>query len=567
MLKGIGVSKGYGIGKTIIIQEKSLEFTPKTDCNPEVELNRYHEAVDTFCKNTTAMAEKIKVSIGEKEAEILNGHILMIKDPYMNSEIEKLINNGQCAESSLTAICDMFAMVFSSSDDELTKQRATDVNDIKDGILSILLGIKEIDISCVPSNTVLVAKDLTPSMTACINKENIVGIVTEIGGKTSHSAILARAMEIPAVLSVPNVASILHDDNLVIVDGNDGTIIQNPTSEQVDDYTKKRVDFIEERKALSKYIGKETITQDGIKVELVGNIGNPENANSVVEFDGEGIGLFRTEFLFMDRNSAPTEEEQFDAYKKVALIMKGKPVIIRTLDIGGDKDIPYLNMKKEDNPFLGFRAIRYCIQNKELYRLQLKALVRASAFGDIRIMIPLVTCLDELRQVKTMIKGIMAELDVENISYNKDLKVGVMIETPSACLIADILAKESDFFSIGTNDLTQYTMAVDRGNPDVAYLYSAYNPAVIRSIKHIIDCAKAENIPVGMCGETASDSLMIPILLSFGLDEFSVSPTSILATRKEISKWTKEKADNITQLVMQQSTEKDILEILKQSME
>ena len=567
MLKGIGVSKGYGIGKTIIIQEKSLEFTPKTDCNPEVELNRYHEAVDTFCKNTTAMAEKIKVSIGEKEAEILNGHILMIKDPYMNSEIEKLINNGQCAESSLTAICDMFAMVFSSSDDELTKQRATDVNDIKDGILSILLGIKEIDISCVPPNTVLVAKDLTPSMTACINKENIVGIVTEIGGKTSHSAILARAMEIPAVLSVPNVASILHDDDLVIVDGNDGTIIQNPTSEQVDDYTKKRVDFIEERKALSKYIGKETITQDGIKVELVGNIGNPENANSVVEFDGEGIGLFRTEFLFMDRNSAPTEEEQFDAYKKVALIMKGKPVIIRTLDIGGDKDIPYLNMKKEDNPFLGFRAIRYCLQNKELYRLQLKALVRASAFGDIRIMIPLVTCIDELRQVKTMIKGIMAELDVENISYNKDLKVGVMIETPSACLIADILAKESDFFSIGTNDLTQYTMAVDRGNPDVAYLYSAYNPAVIRSIKHIIDCAKAENIPVGMCGETASDSLMIPILLSFGLDEFSVSPTSILSTRKEISKWTKEKADNITQLVMQQSTEKDILEILKQSIE
>lgn len=567
MLKGIGVSKGYGIGKTIIIQEKSLEFTPKTDCNPEVELNRYHEAVDTFCKNTTAMAEKIKVSIGEKESEILNGHILMIKDPYMNSEIEKLINNGQCAESSLTAICDMFAMVFSSSDDELTKQRATDVNDIKDGILSILLGIKEIDISCVPPNTVLVAKDLTPSMTACINKENIVGIVTEIGGKTSHSAILARAMEIPAVLSVPNVASILHDDDLVIVDGNDGTIIQNPTSEQVDDYTKKRVDFIEERKALSKYIGKETITQDGIKVELVGNIGNPENATSVVEFDGEGIGLFRTEFLFMDRNSAPTEEEQFDAYKKVALIMKGKPVIIRTLDIGGDKDIPYLNMKKEDNPFLGFRAIRYCLQNKELYRLQLKALVRASAFGDIRIMIPLVTCIDELRQVKTMIKGIMAELDVENISYNKDLKVGVMIETPSACLIADILAKESDFFSIGTNDLTQYTMAVDRGNPDVAYLYSAYNPAVIRSIKHIIDCAKAENIPVGMCGETASDSLMIPILLSFGLDEFSVSPTSILATRKEISKWTKEKVDNITELVMKQTTEKGILEILKQSLE
>ena len=563
MLKGIGSSEGYGIGRVLLVKEQNLEFTPRTDCNPETELKRYRKAVEEFCIKTENIAERMKTSVGEKEAEIISGHILMIRDPYMNGEIEKLIEGGQCAESALVSVCDMFAMVFSSADDELTKQRAADVNDIKNNILSILLDEEETDISAAPENTVLVAKDLTPSMTSCINKENIVGIITETGGRTSHSAILARAMEIPAVQSVLNATEILSEGDMVIADGIEGLVIPDPSQSQIDEYTQKRVKFIEERKALSAFVGKETVTADGIKVELVGNIGKPDDANKVIECDGEGVGLFRTEFLFMDRGSRPNEEEQFEAYKKAALIMKGKPVIIRTLDVGGDKDIPYLEMKREENPFLGFRAIRYCLKNKDLYMTQLRALVKASAFGDIRIMIPLVTCVDEIRAVKAMVKEIMAEYSASGISYNKDLKIGVMIETSASCLIADLLAKEADFFSIGTNDLTQYTMCVDRGNSDVAYLYSTYNPAVIRAIKHIIECGKKEGIPVGMCGEAAADRLMIPLLISFGLDEFSVSATSVLSTRKAISQWTKSQADMLTKKVLSAVTHQEVLEILK----
>lgn len=563
MLKGIGSSEGYGIGRVLLVKEQNLEFTPRTDCNPETELKRYRKAVEEFCIKTENIAERMKTSVGEKEAEIISGHILMIRDPYMNGEIEKLIEGGQCAESALVSVCDMFAMVFSSADDELTKQRAADVNDIKNNILSILLDEEETDISAAPENTVLVAKDLTPSMTSCINKENIVGIITETGGRTSHSAILARAMEIPAVQSVLNATEILSEGDMVIADGIEGLVIPDPSQSQIDEYTQKRVKFIEERKALSAFVGKETVTADGIKVELVGNIGKPDDANKVIECDGEGVGLFRTEFLFMDRGSRPNEEEQFEAYKKAALIMKGKPVIIRTLDVGGDKDITYLEMKREENPFLGFRAIRYCLKNKDLYMTQLRALVKASAFGDIRIMIPLVTCVDEIRAVKAMVKEIMAEYSASGISYNKDLKIGVMIETSASCLIADLLAKEADFFSIGTNDLTQYTMCVDRGNSDVAYLYSTYNPAVIRAIKHIIECGKKEGIPVGMCGEAAADRLMIPLLISFGLDEFSVSAASVLSTRKAISQWTKSQADMLTKKVLSAVTHQEVLEILK----
>lgn len=563
MLKGIGGSEGYGIGRVLIVKEQSLEFTPRTDCNPETELERYRTAIEDFCIKTENMAERMRAAVGEKEAEIITGHILMIKDPYMNGEIEKLIEGGQCAESALTSICDMFAMVFSSADDELTKQRATDVNDIKNTVLSILLGAEETDISAAPANTVLVAKDLTPSMTACINKENIVGIITETGGRTSHSAILARAMEIPAVQSVADITDVLKDGDVVIVDGTEGIVIPEPKKSQIDEYTEKRVKFIEERKALAAFIGKETVTADGIRVELVGNIGKPDDANKVVECDGEGVGLFRTEFLFMDRSSRPNEEEQFEAYKKAALIMKNKPVIIRTLDVGGDKDIPYLEMKKEENPFLGFRAIRYCLKNRDMYMAQLRALVKASAFGDIRIMVPLVTCVDEIRAVKQMVREIMDDFSASGVSYNKDLKVGVMIETSASCLIADLLAKEADFFSIGTNDLTQYTMCVDRGNADVAYLYSTYNPAVIRAIKHIIECGKAEGIPVGMCGEAAADKLMIPLLVSFGLDEFSVSANSVLSTRKTISQWTKQQADELAKKVLGAYTEEEVVKILK----
>lgn len=565
MMKGIGGSDGYGIGKVLIVREQNLKFKPKTDCNPSQELERYRTAVVKFCAKTEKIAERIKNSVGKKESEIISGHILMINDPYMNGEIEKLIESGQCAEKALIAICDMFVMVFSSADDELTRQRATDVNDIKNTILAILLDAEDTYISNALPNTILVTKDLTPSMITSINKTNIVGIVTETGGKTSHSAILARAMEIPIVQCVENVVSCLDDGSLIIIDGINGIVISNPTNNQIDEYTRMKVDFIEEKKLLYNFIGKKTVTADGIKINLVGNIGDTEDANKIVECDGEGIGLFRTEFLFMDRSSQPNEDEQFEVYKKVALIMKRKPVTIRTLDIGGDKNIPYLVMTKEENPFLGLRAIRYCLKNKKLYITQLRAIIRASAYGDIRIVIPFITCIDELRASRKIIENIMNEFDSKNIPYNKDLKIGVMIETAAASLIADILADEADFFSIGTNDLVQYTMSVDRGNNDAAYLYSTYNPAVIRSIKNIISCAKKASIPVGMCGEAAADKMMTPLLISFGLDEFSVGATSMLSTRKTISEWTKKDADKITEKVMKLKIESEIVKILRKN--
>lgn len=563
MFKGTAASDGIGIGNVMIIEEHALSYSPQAVTDTDAETQRYTDAVNTFCENTAAKADALRKSAGEKEAEILEGHIQILKDPYLNGEIEKLIANGTCAESALEQMCDQFITVFSMADDELTKQRAADVKDIKTGMLSILLGIQEVKISDAPKGTVLVAHELTPSMTAGIVKENIAGIVTETGGKTSHSAILARALEIPAVLSVDDAVSKLANGQQIIVDGSEGIVIYSPDEAQIESYTQKRNMFLQERRELENYRGRKTLSASGEEYELCCNIGNPEDAVKAMEFDGEGVGLFRTEFLFMDRNAMPTEEEQFEAYKKAALILKGKPLIIRTLDIGGDKDLPYLGLKKEENPFMGFRAIRYCLKNEELFTSQIRAILRASAFGDIRIMFPLVTTVDELREGKKLVEKLKLELSSENIDFDKDIKVGVMVETSSAAVIADLLAKEADFFSIGTNDLTGYTMACDRGNSDVSYLYSPLQPSVLRMIKNIIECGIKNNIPVGMCGEAAANPMMIPLLISFGLTEFSVSAPSVLRVRKTISQWTKQEADKVTEKVMTFATEKEITDYLK----
>lgn len=560
MLKGVNASEGIGIGKVMLIEEVSLDYEKKQITDTQAEIDRYRKVFDAYCEKTEKQAENIKNTIGEKEADIILGHLLMIKDPAMSSSIEGNISSGCCAEDAVAQVCDMFIGVFSMADDELTKQRASDVEDIKNGLITMLLGKEEVDIASAPSGTVLVAKDLTPSMTSCIVKENIVGIVTEVGGKTSHSAILARAMEIPAVLSVPNVMETFENGQEIIVDGSHGEVIENPSDGEIAIYREKTIEYKKEKKELKKFIGKETVTADGVKVELCCNIGKPDDADAVLSKDGEGVGLFRTEFLYMDSSSIPTEEEQFEAYKKTVLKLGDKPLIIRTLDVGGDKDIPYLGLSKEDNPFMGFRAVRYCLHREDVYKPQLRALLRASAFGNIKIMIPLVTCIDEVREVKAMIENIKAELDSENIAYNKDIQVGVMVETPAASLIADLLAEEADFFSIGTNDLTGYTMAVDRGNADVAYLYSAFQPAVLRSIKKIIEDGK--DIMVGMCGEAAADPLLIPLLLAFGLDEFSVSATSVLKTRKIISQWTIDEAKEIAEKALTLKTESEVVEYL-----
>ena len=559
MYTGIGASAGIGIGSVVIVKEPSLAYDNVAVSDVAAEKERFDNALEKCIAKTQAMAEDMKTRVGEKEAEILEGHVLLLMDPEMTSQInDKIENEKMCAEAAVEQVCDMYAQMFSSIEDEMFQQRATDVCDIKTRLLKILLNVEDLDLAAVPQGTVLVAEDLTPSMTAGINPANVVGVLTEIGGKTSHSAILARALEIPAVLSIEGIVSKVENGQTVVLDGSTGQVFLSPDEATLKEYTAKREEYLAEKAALQAFVGKQSVTADGHVVELCANIGKPEDALKVVECDGEGVGLFRTEFLFMDRPQVPTEDEQFEAYKKVAETLSGKPVIIRTLDIGGDKEIPYLGLGKEENPFLGFRAIRLCLKRPDLYRPQLRALLRASAYGEIKIMVPMISCVDELREVKAMLEEIKAELDEKGIPYNKDIKVCIMVETPAASLMADAFAKEADFFSIGTNDLTGYTMAVDRGNPDVAYLYSTYNPAVLRSIERVIKAGKAEGTMVGMCGEAAADPLLTPLLLSFGLDEFSVSATSILATRKTISLWTMEEANAVAEKAMSLVTEAEV---------
>lgn len=536
-MKGTSASAGIGIGKAAIVEETELVIKKETISDASAEKERFQAALKQAMEETEALAKDLATRVGEKEAEILNGHLMLLSDPMLTGEIENTIaGENACSEYAIENVCNMYADMFASMGDELMQQRATDMRDIKTRMQKILLGVSSVDIASLPAGSVIVAKDLTPSMTAGINPANVCGIVTELGGKTSHSAILARALEIPAVVAVEGFLNSVKDGDTVVLDGSEGVVFVNPEEAVTAEYEAKRTAYLKEKKELDQYIGKPTVTKDGVTIELVANIGKPEDVDKVLQYDAEGIGLFRTEFLFMDRNSMPTEDEQFEAYQKVAIAMNGKPVIIRTLDIGGDKEIPYMGLKKDENPFLGYRAIRFCLDRREdVYRPQLRALLRASAFGNIKIMVPMVTCLEEFREAKAMIEEIKAELDSRGIAYKKDIQVGIMVETAAASLMADAFAKEVDFFSIGTNDLTQYTMSVDRGNDKVSYLYSPLNPAVLRSIRHIIQCGRKEGIMVGMCGEAASDPLMIPLLLAFGLNEFSMSASAVLNARKLIT--------------------------------
>ena len=534
MLKGTPASQGYGIGTAIVLEDVSTDYSNVRYTDAQSEKDRLQKAVDSFIEETKALAQSVKETAGDKEAEILEGHIVMLSDPFMISQMQDNIDAGSVAEKAVDTVCNMFIDMFSSVDDELTNQRASDVKDIKDSLLKLLLGIETVDISSVPKGSILVAKDFTPSMTSQINKENVNAIVTEVGGVTSHSAILARAMGLPAVLSVADATKVIKDGETLIADGFKGKIIVNPTEAELKEYEEKDREYQKEKDSLKAFIGKPTVTKDGVKKVVYANIGKPEDVQNVLQNSGEGIGLFRTEFLFMDRAHEPTEEEQFEAYSTVARAMDGREVIIRTLDIGGDKEIPYLHIEKEENPFLGHRAIRYCLDNPELFKNQIRAILRASAYGYIKIMLPLVTCLEEVKKAKEIIKECEQELSDKGFEYNS-VPVGVMIETPSAVLISDLLAKEVEFFSIGTNDLTGYTMAVDRGNAKVSNLYDTFQPSVLRAIEMTIKNAKKEGIEVGMCGEAAADVNLIPKLVEWGLDEFSVTPTSILQTRKTIS--------------------------------
>ena len=560
MYSGISASSGIGVGKAVVIKEEALMIRRENVADAEAEIRRFRDARDNAVEQTKVLAVALAAKTGEKEAEIIEGHRLLLQDPILTGEIENTIAEELvCGEYAIETICTHYAVMFASMDDELMQQRAADMRDIKIRMQQILQGITPVDMASLPSGTVIVARDLSPSMTAGIHSDCVSGIVTELGGRTSHSAILARALEIPAVAAVAGILDIVQDGTDVLLDGDTGIVIVDPSHKEKSEYEKKRQVFLKKKKELERYIHCPTMTKDGIHVELAANIGRPEDVEKVLKYGGEGVGLFRTEFLFMDRSSMPGEEEQFEAYRQVASALKGKPVIIRTLDIGGDKEIPYMGIKKDDNPFLGYRAIRLCLDRKEdVYRPQLRALLRASAFGNIKVMIPMVTCIDEFREAKALIGEIKKELDGENIEYNREIQVGIMVETGAASLMADVFAKEADFFSIGTNDLTQYLLAVDRGNERVAYLYSSFNPAVLRSIRHIIACGKEAGIMVGMCGEAASDPMMIPLLLAFGLNEFSMSPSAILKARKTITGYSVKELQAMADKVMRFVTAREV---------
>lgn len=558
MLKGIAVSEGVGIGRTVIVEQQSLTYETGPVKDTEQEKERLHRAIQDFIRDTEILAEKMEGSLDTRDVEIIKGHIVMLSDPFMLEQMEGIITEGQSAEAAVENVLNLFRDMFRSTGDELTRERASDVEDIKRKLLERLLCVEQTDLRHLPEDTVLVVGDLTPSMTAEMDHDHVVGIVTETGGMTSHSAILARAFGIPAVLSVPEALERIGDGQEIIVDGAEGVVIPEPTAETVGQYRLLRDADRREQVILEAYQGKPTVTGDGVPRQVFCNIGSPEDAECAAEHDGEGVGLFRTEFLFMERDTLPDEETQYQAYCQVCETLKGKQVIIRTLDVGGDKEIPYLHLEKEENPFLGYRAVRFCLRNPEAYKIQLRALIRAGADtgGNLRIMIPMVTTAKEVQAVRQLAEEVCRETGLTMP------KIGAMIETPAAYIMADVLAKYSDFFSIGTNDLTQYIMAADRGNSSVAYLYKAYDPAVLRALRTIIAAGMEAGIPVGMCGEAASDPLLIPVLIGLGLEEFSVAPAAVLKTRREISRWTVEKAVSVAERALTLETADEVEQYL-----
>ena len=534
--KGTGASPGIALGKALVVEHKELVIEKRTITDVDAEIAKLRDAIQVSKVELEKVKEKAAKELGEAEAEIFGAHLLVLEDPELTGAAEaKIADEKVNADFALNEIKEMFVAMFESMDNEYMRERAADIKDVTNRVLRHLLGIKVVDLSALDEEVVLVAHDLTPSDTATMNKKMVLGFLTNIGGRTSHTAIMARTLEIAAVVGLTDITENVKDGDFVVFNGDTGEVIINPDEETKAAYAAKKQAFEEEKKALELLKGKESVTLDGRRVELAGNIGTPNDIEGLIKNDAEGVGLYRTEFLYMDSDKLPEEDTQFEAYKAVLEGMSGKPIVIRTLDIGGDKKLDYLPLDEEMNPFLGYRAIRLCLDRTDIFKTQLRALYRASVYGKLRIMFPMISSLEELLKAKEVVKEVQAELDAEGIAYAKDVEIGMMIEVPSAAVISDVLAKHVDFFSIGTNDLIQYTTAVDRMNQKISYLYNQFNPAVLRLIKMVIDNAHKEGKWVGMCGEAAGDQMMIPILLGFGLDEFSMSPISILPARKLIT--------------------------------
>ena len=539
-LHGIAASDGIAIAKVYTLTEPDLTVTKVTVEDSEKEVSRLDDALAASIKDVELIKETALKNLGEEEAQVFDAHLMVLSDPELIGQVKDSITSNKVnAESALKEVTDMFISIFAGMEDNpYMQERAADIRDVSKRVLAHLLGVKIPSPATIKDEVIIVAADLTPSDTAQLNRQYVKAFVTDIGGRTSHSAIMARSLEIPAIVGTKEVTSIAKDGDIIIVDGLAGDVFLNPSEEVIAEYRAKAEAFASQQAEWEKLKDSKTYTKDGHQVELAANIGTPKDLEGVVNNGAEGVGLYRTEFLYMDSHEMPTEEDQFEAYKAVLEGMNGKPVVVRTMDIGGDKELPYLPLPHEMNPFLGYRAIRISLNEPEMFRTQLRALLRASVYGKLRIMFPMIATLNDFRGAKALLEEEKAKLIAEGVAVSDDIQVGIMIEIPAAAVLAHQFAKEVDFFSIGTNDLIQYTMAADRMNERVSYLYQPYNPSILTLIKHVINSAHKEGKWAGMCGEMAGDQTAVPLLVGLGLDEFSMSASSVLKTRSLISKLT-----------------------------
>ncbi|MBF0713909.1 phosphoenolpyruvate--protein phosphotransferase [Gemella sp. GH3] len=563
-LKGIAASQGISFAKAYIFVEPNLSVSEKKISNVSEEVAKFDSAVEISKKELSIIKDKALENLGADKAAIFEAHLLILDDPEFIGTVRTDIESKEInAEYALKETSDMFVSMFEAMDNEYMKERAADIRDVSKRVLAHLLGVDLPNPSLIDEEVIVIAEDLTPSDTAQLNKKFVKGFATNIGGRTSHSAIMARSLEIPAVVGTGNITEQINNGDNLIIDGLDGVVVVNPTEDVVAHYEQKLADFEAKKVEWAKLLTEKTVSKDGHEVILAANIGTPADLEGVKNNGGEAIGLYRTEFLYMGRDQLPTEEEQFEAYKTVLEGMGDKPVVVRTLDIGGDKELPYLDLPKEMNPFLGFRAIRLCLEQKDLFRTQLRALLRASVYGKLCVMFPMIATLQEFRDAKSMFLEEKDKLIAEGINVSDDIELGIMVEIPSTAVIADLFAKEVDFFSIGTNDLVQYTMAADRMSEKVSYLYQPYNPAILRLIKNVIEASHKEGKWTGMCGEMGGDPLAIPLLLGMGLDEFSMSATSILQARSQIKNLEVPKMKELVEKAIDCSTTEEVLELVE----
>ena len=564
-LKGIAASQGISFAKAYVFVEPDLTVKEVKIEDVAAEIKRFEDAIEASKKELTIIKENALASLGADKAAVFEAHLLILDDPEfmgtVKTDIESKVIN---AEYAFKETSDMFISMFEAMDNEYMKERAADIRDVSKRILAHLLGVDLPNPSLIDEEVIVIAEDLTPSDTAQLNKKYVKGFATNIGGRTSHSAIMARSLEIPAVVGTSSITEDVKNGDILILDGLDGVVLVNPDEATTAEYKEKHAKFEAQKAEWAKLVTEKSVTKDGHEVILAANIGTPADLEGVKNNGGEAVGLYRTEFLYMGRDQLPTEDEQFEAYKAVLEGMGDKPVVVRTLDIGGDKELPYLDLPKEMNPFLGFRAIRLCLEEKDLFRTQLRALLRASVYGKLCVMFPMIATVQEFRAAKALFLEEKEKLVAEGVAVSNDIELGIMVEIPSTAVIADIFAKEVDFFSIGTNDLIQYTMAADRMSEKVSYLYQPYNPAILRLVKNVIEASHKEGKWTGMCGEMAGDSLAIPLLLGMGLDEFSMSATSILQARSQIKNLSLEKMKELVDKAIMCSTTEEVLALIEE---